>query len=66
MKGGASTRDRMLVLFALSVGLALVALSLWILNQRIYWLLIGVIGLVLGLIYPLAIRWIDRNGEWPQ
>jgi len=56
----------MLFFFALSVGLALVALSLWIMNQRIYWLLIGGIGLALALVYPLAIRWIDRNGEWPQ
>ena len=62
--GGASSRNKALVYCALTVAISLVALILWLGNQRIYWLTTGVIGIALSVLYPLTIRWIDRHGTW--
>jgi hypothetical protein len=62
--GGASSRNKALVYFALTIAISLVALILWLGNERMYWLAIGVIGIALSVLYPLTIRWIDRHGTW--
>jgi hypothetical protein len=62
--GGASTRNKAVIYFALTVAISLVALILWLGNQRMNWLAIGALGLFLSLLYPLAVRWIDRHGSW--
>jgi hypothetical protein len=54
----------LLSLVALLAGLV-VALAVWLADlARVYYLMLVVLGLGLSVAEALAIRWIDRNGEW--
>ena len=64
MMGGASTRQKAWIYCGLTVVLALVCFALSFINQQINWVAAGILGLSLAALYPFAIRWIDRNGDW--
>ena len=62
--GGASTRDKAWIYCGLTAVLAVICFGLSFVNQQINWVAAGILGLLLAALYPFAIRWIDRHGDW--
>jgi hypothetical protein len=63
--GGASTRNRALVYFAVGLALTLVAI-VFALGGRLHWIVIAAVCVGLSAFMLAAILWIDRHGSWTE
>ena len=63
--GRPTTRERMEFSLAMMLALFVVALAVWLGDPTLAWYqFLVVVALALAASQILAIRWIDRNGEW--
>lgn len=65
--GRPTTRERMMVSLVAMLALTVVALAVWLSNpESASNQFLVVVALAFAAAEGLAIRWIDRNGEWAQ